>query len=54
MKLPDGSPVFRQPYPGHAAALTLAAAQTGLLTAQQEVFANPAPVIPPVNRPVPQ
>ena len=41
-------------YPRSQAALTLAAAQTGLLTAQQEVFANPAPVIPPVNQPVPQ
>ena len=41
-------------YPRFPAALTLAAAQTGLLTAQREVFANPAPVIPPVNQPVPQ
>ena len=41
-------------YPRSPAALTLAAAQTGLLTAQQEVFANPAPVIPPVNQPVPR
>ncbi len=41
-------------YPRSQAALTLAAAQTGLLTAQREVFANPAPVIPPVNQPVPQ
>ncbi len=41
-------------YPRSAAALTLGAAQAGLLTAQQEVFANPAPVIPLVNQPVPE
>jgi phospholipase C len=39
-------------YPRTPAALSLAAAQAGLLTAQQEVFANPAPVIPPANQQV--
>jgi phospholipase C len=39
-------------YPRTPAALSLAAAQAGLLTAQQEVFANPAPVIPQANQPV--
>jgi len=39
-------------YPRTPAALSLAAAQAGLLTAQQEVFANPAPVVPQVNQPV--
>jgi phospholipase C len=41
-------------YPQSPAALSLAAAQAGLLTAQQEVFANPAPGIPPINTPLPQ
>jgi phospholipase C len=39
-------------YPRTPAALSLAAAQAGLLTAQQEVFANPSPVIPQANQPV--
>ncbi len=34
-------------------AISLATAQAGLLTAQQEVYANPAPVIPQANQPVP-
>jgi phospholipase C len=42
---PDG-------YPRSPQALTLAAAEAGLLTAQREVFANPAPVIPARNEPV--
>ncbi|MGD0239283.1 MAG: phospholipase C, phosphocholine-specific [Streptosporangiaceae bacterium] len=40
-------------YPGSPAAITLAAAEAGLLTAQQQVYANPAPVIPARNEPVP-
>jgi phospholipase C len=40
-------------YPRSPAPLTLAAAEAGLLTAQQEVFANPAPLIPVINEPVP-
>ncbi|MBV9205187.1 MAG: hypothetical protein JO037_07245 [Actinobacteria bacterium] len=40
-------------YPHSPATVTLAAAQAGLLTAQQEVFANPAPRIPATNEPVP-
>jgi phospholipase C len=40
-------------YPRSPRALTLAAAEAGLLTAQREVFANPAPVIPARNEPVP-
>jgi len=41
-------------YPRSPAALTLAAAETGLLTAQQEVFARPAPQVPVTNEPVPR
>jgi len=41
-------------YPRSPAAITLAAAEAGLLTAQQEVFANPAPRIPVTNEPVPR
>jgi phospholipase C len=40
-------------YPRSPAAITLAAAEAGLLTAQQQVYANPAPVIPARNEPVP-
>jgi phospholipase C len=40
-------------YPRSPEALTLAAAEAGLLTAQQEVFANPAPLVPVTNEPVP-
>jgi phospholipase C len=46
-------------FPGPAAGyprspgLRLGTAAAGLLAAQQEVFANPAPVIPAVNEPVP-
>ena len=41
-------------YPQSPAAITLAAAEAGLLTAQQEVFANPAPLVPVANEPVPR
>jgi hypothetical protein len=34
--------------------MTLTAAEAGLLTAQQEVFANPAPLVPATNQPVPR
>ena len=40
-------------YPRSPEAITLAAAEAGLLTAQQEVFANPAPLVPVTNEPVP-
>jgi phospholipase C len=40
-------------YPRSRDALTLAAAEAGLLAAQQEVSANPAPLIPVTNEPVP-
>ena len=40
-------------YPASPEALTLPAAEAGLLTAQQEVFANPAPRVPVTNEPVP-
>ena len=40
-------------YPRSAPAITLAAAEAGLLTAQREVFANPAPVVPARHEPVP-
>jgi phospholipase C len=40
-------------YPRSPEAITLAAAEAGLLTAQHEVFANPAPVIPARNEPLP-
>ena len=43
----------RAAYPRSPRALTLAAAEAGLLTAQHEVYANPAPVIPAANEPVP-
>jgi phospholipase C len=39
-------------YPRSPEAITLAAAEAGLLAAQQEVFANPAPVVPARNEPV--
>jgi phospholipase C len=41
-------------YPRSPAALSLAAAQAGLLAAQQEVFANPAPQVPAANQPLPR
>jgi phospholipase C len=41
-------------YPRSPEAITLAAAEAGLLTAQQEVFANPAPAVPVTNEPVPR
>ena len=40
--------------PAVAGAITLAAAEAGLLTAQQEVFAHPAPLVPATNEPVPR
>jgi phospholipase C len=40
-------------FPRSNEAISLAAAEAGLLAAQQEVFSNPAPVIPAVNQPVP-
>ena len=41
-------------YPRSPQAITLAAAEAGLLTAQREVFANPAPLVPVTNQPVPR
>jgi phospholipase C len=41
-------------YPRSPEAITLAAAEAGLLTAQQEVLANPAPLVPVTNEPVPR
>jgi phospholipase C len=40
-------------FPRSNRAISLAAAQAGLLTAQQEVFTNPPPLIPSLNEPVP-
>jgi phospholipase C len=40
-------------FPRSNQAISLAVAGAGLLTAQQEVFSNPAPLIPVVNEPVP-
>jgi hypothetical protein len=48
-----GSPGSGRGQLNQPVALTLAAAAAGLLTAQQEVFANPAPLIPVTNEPVP-
>jgi phospholipase C len=41
-------------WPRHNQAISLAAAEAGLLTAQAEVFSNPRPTIPTVNEPIPQ
>jgi phospholipase C len=41
-------------YPRSPQAITLAAAEAGLLAAQRDVFANPAPLIPATNQPVPR
>ena len=41
-------------YPRSPQAITLAAAEAGLLAAQREVFANPAPLVPVTNEPVPR
>jgi phospholipase C len=41
-------------WPRHNQAISLAAAEAGLLTAQAEVFSNPRPTIPAVNEPIPQ
>ncbi|HEX5298133.1 MAG TPA: alkaline phosphatase family protein [Streptosporangiaceae bacterium] len=43
----------RAAYPRSPPGLTLAGAAAGLLTAQHEVFANPAPAVPAANEPVP-
>jgi phospholipase C len=40
-------------YPRSGPAISLASAEAGLLTAQGEVFANPAPVVPAANEPLP-
>jgi phospholipase C len=40
-------------FPRHNPALTLAAAEAGLLTAQREVRDNPRPVVPALNEPLP-
>jgi len=40
-------------YPQSPRAITLAAAEAGLLAAQQAVFAKPAPLVPATNQPVP-
>jgi len=41
-------------YPRSNQAISLAAADAGLLTAQQEVSGNPPPLIPAINQPVPR
>ena len=41
-------------WPQHNPAISLAAAEAGLLTAQAEVFSNPRPAVPTVNEPIPQ
>jgi phospholipase C len=41
-------------YPRSPQAITLAGAEAGLLAAQREVFANPAPQVPVTNKPVPR
>ena len=41
-------------YPRSNQAISLAAADAGLLAAQQEVFGNPPPLIPKTNQPVPR
>jgi phospholipase C len=41
-------------WPSQNQAVTLAAAGASFLTAQQEVFDNPAPTIPAVNEPIPE
>jgi phospholipase C len=41
-------------YPRSNRAISLATAQSELLTAQQEVFGNPPPLIPVANEPVPR
>jgi phospholipase C len=41
-------------WPRRNDAISLAAAEAGLLTAQAEVFSNPRPEVPPVNEPIPE
>ena len=47
-----GGPAAR--YPRSCPGVGLASAEAGLLTAQGEVFSNPAPVIPAVNEALPR
>jgi hypothetical protein len=42
------------PRQGGAQAISLVTAEADFLTAQNEVFSNPAPQIPKVNEPVPR
>jgi phospholipase C len=44
----------RADWPRHNRAISLAAAEAGLLTAQAEVFTNPRPAVPAVNEPIPE
>jgi len=44
----------RADWPRHNDAISLAAAEAGLLAAQAEVFSNPRPEVPSVNEPVPE
>jgi phospholipase C len=41
-------------WPRHNDAISLAAAEAGLLAAQAEVFSNPRPEVPAVNEPIPE
>ena len=41
-------------YPRSNPAISLASAESELLTAQQEVFTNPPPPVPAANQPVPR
>jgi phospholipase C len=50
LRLPGGA--ARWPSQNHA--VSLAAAEASFLSAQQEVFDNPAPIIPAVNEPIPE
>ena len=50
LRLP-GSPAR---WPSQNQAVSLAAAEASFLTAQQEVFDNPAPTVPAVNEPIPE
>jgi phospholipase C len=47
-----GGPAARYPRSGRG--MSLASAEAGLLTAQGEVFYNPAPAVPAVNQPLPR
>ena len=50
LRLPGGPARWLSQNP----AVSLAAAEAGFLTAQQEVFDNPSPTIPAVNEPIPE